>query len=205
MWTPLGIFKEEANHSQRFKWPCFTETQSNSQFCRIFLFCKRIQACNDLGNSHTAFPYLTSLSLLTTELRFAAWKYYMMFPCPETVGKQKLGPGPQLWTLWCPSLATKLARTRGFVPTALHCARSSLKSLWSWVISHQAFLVSVLCGMNLFDYTQLCTILEAISLGDVKPCALWRDPQSTCFSWNGPNVKVSFLSTFRITAVVSSC
>lgn len=80
----LVFLKKAANRSQYFQWPCFTETLSNSQFCRIFLFCRMIQACDDPANSHIVFIYLTSLSLLITELRFAAWKYYTMFSCPET-------------------------------------------------------------------------------------------------------------------------
>lgn len=41
---------------------------------------------DDLGkNGHIAFLYLTSLSLLIIELRFAVEKNYMMSSCPETV------------------------------------------------------------------------------------------------------------------------
>lgn len=94
-------------------------------------------------------------------------------------------------------------RTRDCVSTALHCACNILRSPLLWVVSRQALLVSPLYWISLISYTQHVTVCTVIFPGMCATCTP-EGPSIYLFFKNLPNFKAPFLSTYRITAVVSS-
>lgn len=82
------------------------------------------------------YSYCVDKQFRIDSMKLIAWDH--------AASKQKLGP----WTQGHLALNSSTSgtclqswpRTRGFMPTAGHCAGSFLKSPLQWVMSHQAFL-----------------------------------------------------------------